>query len=80
VAEGIETRADWDLLRTLGCDLAQGFLIARPMPIEDLQAWVMTHRLALKPLVEEEDARTESAERRGAPSIKLVVGGGQRNS
>jgi EAL domain-containing protein (putative c-di-GMP-specific phosphodiesterase class I)/FixJ family two-component response regulator len=80
VAEGIETRADWDLLRTLGCDLAQGFLIARPMPIDDLQTWVKTHRLALKPLVEEEEARPEGAERRGTPPIKLVVGGGQRNS
>jgi len=28
VAEGVEKQAEWDLLRTLGCDLAQGFLIA----------------------------------------------------
>ena len=31
VAEGVETRADWDLLRELGCGLAQGYFIARPM-------------------------------------------------
>jgi EAL domain-containing protein (putative c-di-GMP-specific phosphodiesterase class I)/FixJ family two-component response regulator len=39
VAEGVEERADWDLLRTLGCDVAQGYLIARPMPGSDLPAW-----------------------------------------
>ncbi len=31
VAEGVETQAQWDLLRTLGCDIAQGFLLGRPM-------------------------------------------------
>lgn len=31
VAEGIETQADWDALRAMGCDMAQGYFIARPM-------------------------------------------------
>ncbi|NWG31763.1 MAG: EAL domain-containing response regulator [Rhodocyclaceae bacterium] len=31
VAEGIETQADWNALRALGCDLAQGYFIGRPM-------------------------------------------------
>jgi EAL domain-containing protein (putative c-di-GMP-specific phosphodiesterase class I)/FixJ family two-component response regulator len=31
VAEGIETRAEWDLLRELGCPMGQGYFIARPM-------------------------------------------------
>jgi EAL domain-containing protein (putative c-di-GMP-specific phosphodiesterase class I) len=31
VAEGVETQSEWDLLLGLGCDLAQGCLIARPM-------------------------------------------------
>ena len=39
VAEGVEDRADWDCLRTLGCDVAQGYFIARPMPGADLLAW-----------------------------------------
>jgi EAL domain-containing protein (putative c-di-GMP-specific phosphodiesterase class I) len=35
VAEGVETQEDWDLLRQLGCDLAQGYFIAKPMPAEE---------------------------------------------
>jgi EAL domain-containing protein (putative c-di-GMP-specific phosphodiesterase class I) len=40
VAEGIETEKDWDLLRELGCDLAQGFLIAKPMDSGEFLTWV----------------------------------------
>jgi EAL domain-containing protein (putative c-di-GMP-specific phosphodiesterase class I) len=39
VAEGIETEQDWRLMRELGCDMAQGYLIARPMPAAALLAW-----------------------------------------
>ena len=39
VAEGVEDRADWDLLRALGCDVAQGYFIARPMPGGDIASW-----------------------------------------
>lgn len=39
VAEGVEDRADWAYLRGLGCDVAQGYFIARPMPAADLVAW-----------------------------------------
>jgi EAL domain-containing protein (putative c-di-GMP-specific phosphodiesterase class I) len=39
VAEGIETIEDWDFLRQLGCDVAQGYFIARPMPGDALAQW-----------------------------------------
>lgn len=38
-AEGIETQATMSALTTLGCDRAQGYLIARPMSAEDLIRW-----------------------------------------
>jgi len=31
VAEGVETQSDWDVLKAPGCDLAQGYFIAKPM-------------------------------------------------
>jgi EAL domain-containing protein (putative c-di-GMP-specific phosphodiesterase class I)/CheY-like chemotaxis protein len=39
VAEGVETRADWDHVQALGCEVAQGYFVARPMPAADLAAW-----------------------------------------
>ncbi len=39
VAEGVETEDDWHLLREIGCDLAQGWFIARPMPPGQLAPW-----------------------------------------
>lgn len=36
VAEGVEQQETWIILRALGCDFAQGFLIGRPAPPEDL--------------------------------------------
>lgn len=40
IAEGVETWAHGQLLLSLGCDLAQGYGIARPMPAEALTDWV----------------------------------------
>jgi EAL domain-containing protein (putative c-di-GMP-specific phosphodiesterase class I) len=39
VAEGVETQQDWDLLVELGCDSAQGYFIAKPMPQAAYLAW-----------------------------------------
>ncbi len=35
VAEGVETRQGWDVLKEIGCDTGQGFYIAKPMSLED---------------------------------------------
>lgn len=40
VAEGIETLEAWTCLRDLGCERGQGYLIARPMPGDQLMDWV----------------------------------------
>jgi EAL domain-containing protein (putative c-di-GMP-specific phosphodiesterase class I) len=38
VAEGIETREDWALLRELGCEIGQGYLISKPVPADQIPA------------------------------------------
>jgi EAL domain-containing protein (putative c-di-GMP-specific phosphodiesterase class I)/CheY-like chemotaxis protein len=48
VAEGIETMAAWTALRAMGCDLAQGFLVARPMPGEQIREWAHQDRAHLR--------------------------------
>ncbi|MCC7228408.1 MAG: EAL domain-containing protein [Burkholderiaceae bacterium] len=44
IAEGVETFAHCEMLLRLGCDLAQGYAIARPMPVDRVAAWVATWR------------------------------------
>ena len=39
VAEGVESGSSWRMLRSLGCDQAQGYLIGRPMPVGDFPGW-----------------------------------------
>jgi EAL domain-containing protein (putative c-di-GMP-specific phosphodiesterase class I) len=38
IAEGVETEEQARLLREMGCDLAQGYHFARPLPPEDIPA------------------------------------------
>jgi diguanylate cyclase (GGDEF)-like protein/PAS domain S-box-containing protein len=40
VAEGVENERTLDLVRRIGCDGAQGYFIARPMPAPDLDRWL----------------------------------------
>ena len=44
IAEGVETQAHGDRLLQLGCELAQGYGIARPMPASEIPAWVASWR------------------------------------
>ena len=41
VAEGVESEDVLARLRALGCDLAQGYCLARPAPAEDITAWLV---------------------------------------
>lgn len=40
VAEGVEDADDWEFLRQVGCDQAQGYFIARPMDGEAVSDWI----------------------------------------
>lgn len=40
VAEGVETVEEWQMLASLGCTMAQGYLIAQPVPGEELPAMI----------------------------------------
>jgi EAL domain-containing protein (putative c-di-GMP-specific phosphodiesterase class I) len=50
VAEGVEHGADLALLRSYGCELAQGPLVAAPMPAQALVGWIKGNRRRLKEL------------------------------
>ena len=40
VAEGVESEEIWEQLNDLGCDIAQGFFLSRPVPGDELAAWL----------------------------------------
>lgn len=45
IAEGVETEAVWERMAALGIEQAQGYLIARPMPAQDVAAWCHAWKL-----------------------------------
>ena len=50
VAEGVELIEDWQELKRLGCEMAQGYLVAKPMPAEQLPHWIKTEQKRLRSL------------------------------
>jgi len=40
VAEGIESELVWNILRSFGCDHAQGFYMSKPLPANELELWL----------------------------------------
>jgi diguanylate cyclase (GGDEF)-like protein len=43
VAEGVESEEVLDVLVSLDCDVAQGFLLSRPLPADQLDGWLAAH-------------------------------------
>jgi len=70
VAEGVETDAQADLLRRLGCDEMQGYLLGRPMAAADFLAWYQPFRRS-------ERHRKHAFGRAGlgAPLPRMTIGG-----
>lgn len=46
VAEGVEDQATWDLLEMLGCDIAQGYYLSRPVSAQALEQWLSDRKEA----------------------------------
>jgi diguanylate cyclase len=44
LAEGVETQGEHAMLAQLGCGHVQGYVVARPMPAEEVTPWLTDHR------------------------------------
>lgn len=65
VAEGVETEEQHAFLRDQGCDVVQGFLHARPMPLSELAVWLRARQgIEARPGSEPAPARPP-----GAPAL-----------
>jgi len=49
VAEGVEDESTLRTLRALGCDLAQGYLLSRPLPAREFREWFKSHASGTAP-------------------------------
>jgi len=47
VAEGVENQSTWKMLRSMRCDIAQGFYVSEPLPGELLTEWLATTRWSI---------------------------------
>ncbi|RKR90615.1 diguanylate cyclase (GGDEF)-like protein [Micromonospora pisi] len=70
VAEGVEDERTWRLLHAAGCDVAQGWFYARPMPAEELSAWMARYRPLVPGPVQDTTGRHRSR-------VPLAVEGAQ---
>jgi len=43
VAEGVETKEQFDILKSLGCTMIQGYYFSKPLPQSDLRSYVINH-------------------------------------
>jgi diguanylate cyclase (GGDEF)-like protein/PAS domain S-box-containing protein len=69
VAEGVEDRATWDVLAGLGCHVAQGYFLSRPIAAAELEAWIADVGQSWLEMAEQrrvEDALRERIRGRGA--------------
>jgi EAL domain-containing protein (putative c-di-GMP-specific phosphodiesterase class I) len=64
IAEGVEQPAQLELVRDMGCDLVQGFLLGRPLPLDEVR------RLISSPLAR---GTAPSAERAPADGVRLPL-------
>jgi EAL domain-containing protein (putative c-di-GMP-specific phosphodiesterase class I) len=48
VAEGVETEEVWNALNALGCTIAQGYYLSRPVPPDELREWLLGRATAVE--------------------------------
>jgi CheY-like chemotaxis protein len=75
VAEGIENLDDWEFLRKTRCDYAQGYFIAKPMPGDQLPAWVQSWQKRVRTELMPEAAPVidlEPAKKSAMPTVLII--------
>jgi EAL domain-containing protein (putative c-di-GMP-specific phosphodiesterase class I)/DNA-binding NarL/FixJ family response regulator len=74
VAEGVETKEDWEMLKSMDCDIAQGYYIAKPMPVEDFYNFVADYEADIpEPTVINNKKNTKKYKTSNADYKMLVV-------
>jgi len=48
IAEGVENAEAWQILKTLGCDMAQGYFVSPPLPANEFRVWIGAAQTAFR--------------------------------
>jgi len=51
VAEGVEDRATWEILRRAHCDIVQGFFLSRPISAAEVTVWLSDFQSGVQPVL-----------------------------
>ena len=43
MVEGVEDQETYAIAQELGCEIAQGYLLSRPLPADDFRTWATDH-------------------------------------
>lgn len=57
IAEGVETQAQWDFLKSINCDGIQGYAYGKPMSADQATHWIVENFRADKALADDFNAR-----------------------
>jgi diguanylate cyclase (GGDEF)-like protein/PAS domain S-box-containing protein len=76
VAEGVETRAIMERLDEFGCDVAQGYYLGRPVPADELSAWLDANMLPRQPQGHQRKFRDGQPMQRRRTDLDLTEGPG----
>jgi len=71
VAEGVEDEESLQRLASIGCDVAQGYHIAKPMPGDRFESWIRSSGLSIAlPEPAKRSVNRETASTRGTPAVQ----------
>jgi EAL domain-containing protein (putative c-di-GMP-specific phosphodiesterase class I) len=73
VAEGVETQEAWRQLRSMGCERAQGFLIAKPLPAREVPAWLAAWNQRARELSSTKRVQRRSGRRPSGAAAKAAA-------
>jgi EAL domain-containing protein (putative c-di-GMP-specific phosphodiesterase class I) len=68
VAEGVEDNEQLRALQALGCDKTQGYLVCKPLPVDQLVEWAVAHQESLARAA----AATPPQDNPGRPNLQAV--------
>ncbi len=73
IAEGIETRSQLALLKNLGCDYGQGYLMSRPQTVENLEMALYEHKNWLAEPITEPGLAVPSTADKSRQSLRVLL-------